>query len=180
MPLELGKDAPQSHSVMVWDTLEQPSVVFKQSNIFQPRFATSKAEIHQTFISMVTTFVTDCASPFFKSSSQRNGGIVKIDRRYGYLPLLWGKDGKPVFVYEIIEEIEGIIDLSELQSRLPSLSYAQIAGSLGFVRSLSQFNRKCVDIDSLVDEAAESDPEFLSALEKAVEDQEAVRVLAPL
>lgn len=124
--------------------------------------------------------VADYISPMYQQASRRNGDFVTIDPQFSDLPLLWGSDKCPVFVYEVVDLIEETLDLSELHSRLPTLSYAQIAGTLGFLRTLAQFNRKGLDIDAMQDEDMEASPEFQQALRNAVQDKETARVLAPL
>ncbi len=124
--------------------------------------------------------VADYISPMYQQASRRNGGFVTIDHKFGDLPLLWGSDKHPIFVYEVVELIEETLDFSELHSRLPTLSYAQIAGAVGFLRTLAQFNRKGVDIDAMQDEDMEANSEFQQALRNAVQDKETARVLAPL
>ena len=131
-------------------------------------------------LDMAKTVVADYISPMYQQASQSNGGFVVVDRKFGDLPLLMGTDNRPVFVYEVVEMIEETLDFSELHSRLPTLSYGQIVGTVGFLRTLAQFNRKGVDIDALQDEAIEADPMFQEAVKKGVQDEETTRVLTLL
>lgn len=137
-------------------------------------------EAQVVLLNMAQAVVADGISPMYRMASQKNGGFVVVDRKFSYLPFLEGKDGKVVFVYEIVEEIEAVLDFRELHSFFPELTYPQIVGAVGFLRSLSQFNRKGMDLDALYDQTVESDPRFQKAVAEAMEDKEVVRVLAPL
>jgi len=129
---------------------------------------------------MAMSFRASNISVMYRVASEKNGNFVTIDRRFGFLPLVWGKDKRPVAVYEIVEEIEAILDFGKLKSRFPTLSYTQVTATVGFLRSLAQFNSKNVDIDALQDEELENSQSFQDAMRQAVDDKEVVRVLASL
>ncbi|MEK6410803.1 MAG: hypothetical protein AABN34_28095, partial [Acidobacteriota bacterium] len=52
-----------------------------------------------------------------------------------------------------------------------------ISGALAFLRRVSQFNIKGIDIDSLEDEELTGDAAFLGELREAFADREVARVL---
>ncbi len=114
----------------------------------------------------------------YKAASERTGFIVQVDAKYGYLPVVVGVDQEPVLLFNIVEEVEGIVDLQDLKNRFPTLSLGQLAGVFGFLRFLSQFNRSGIDIDAIEDRRFESDPEFQDAVKQSLNDKVATRVLA--
>jgi hypothetical protein len=96
-------------------------------------------------------------SAFFSRCTAPPAQAVVVDRKYGFLPVLIGNDGAVVPLYRLIGGIEEVLDESELIEQFPNLSRFHIASSLSFLRRLAQFNAKDIDIDSLEDEAFESD-----------------------
>ncbi len=149
----------------------QPVVDFMPKQSFSAR---------NVLFGMAMSFRSSSIGAMYHVASEKNGSYVIIEQRFGFLPLLWGKDQQPIPVYEVVEEIEAVLDFSELHSRFPSLSYTQISAALGFLRSLAQFNSKGVDIDALQDEEIENSQSFQETVKQAMEDKEALRVLAPL
>ncbi|MGH9427954.1 MAG: hypothetical protein ACRD2L_16845, partial [Terriglobia bacterium] len=94
-----------------------------------------------------------------------------------YCPFLHGSDEKPVFLYELVEVIDGVIDYDEIKEELPTLSVAQISGAIAFLRKVAQFNSDDVDLDELEDLKLAQDETFLNELRAALADQETMRVL---
>jgi len=134
----------------------------------------------QVLLGMAMSVRANSIGMMYQTASGKNGSYVVVDRKFSYLPLLWGKDGRPVAVYEVVEEIEAILDFGELRSRFPTLSYTQVTATIGFLRTLAQFNSKNKEIDALQDEEIENGKPFQDAVKQAMGDKEAVRVLAPL
>lgn len=116
-------------------------------------------------------------SEVFKVASEQTGNFVNIDPRFAGLPMFMGSNNKPVLLYEFVEVIQEVLDIEEVKRELPSLSYAQIVGGVSFLRRLSQFNTRGVDIDELEDEATEGSAEFQLQLKSALA-QEAKHVLS--
>jgi hypothetical protein len=104
--------------------------------------------------------------------SQETGGHVEIRPEFTFCPVLIGSNSQPVFLYEFVETLDDIIDYDRVKEELPILSTAQISGALAFLRRVSQFNVKGVDIDALEDEELTNDEAFLNQLRKALADQE--------
>lgn len=159
--------------------LEQDAADFDLQSVINPLSRRNPAA-QSLLLSMAMTFRANNISAMYRVASEKNGSFVTIDRRFGFLPLLWGKDQRPVPVYDVVEEIEAILDYDELKSRFPTLSYTQVSATVGFLRSLAQFNSKNVDIDALQDDEIESSQRFQDVVMQAMEDKEVMRVLAPL
>ena len=118
-------------------------------------------------------------SEFFSGVAEATGGFVQVDPAYGCLPMLMGGDHNPVLLYEFIEEWDSLTDYDELQERLPNLTFIQVAGAIGFLRKLAQFNVESLDIDALAEGVIEKDLGFQAVVRKALEDKETTRVLNP-
>lgn len=112
----------------------------------------------------------------FNQVSQETGGYVRLQEEYGMCPALIDADGQPVFIYELVEAIDGAIDYDDIKGEFPSLSYAQISGAIMFLRKLASFNVKGLDIDH-IENYADSDPAFIETLRQAFADKEPKRVL---
>lgn len=123
--------------------------------------------------------ITELAfTAIYTSASARNGNIVKLDEKFAHMPVIIGEEGKPVFLFQLVEEIDSILNYDELQCRFPELSYSQIVAGVGFLRTLSQFNSKNIDVDDLVDSADEADPEFQKQVQESLDLRSDTRVLA--
>jgi len=105
------------------------------------------------------------------------GGYVQINPEMGCLPALIGNDSRPIFLYQFIEALDGLVDYDAVMEEFPTLTYAQIGGALAFLRKIAQLNARGVDIDALEDEADANDPELINALRTAFYDRETSRVL---
>lgn len=110
-------------------------------------------------------------------ASVATGSHVQLVPEISFCPVLIGDDKSPVYLYEFVEALEDVVDYDEIKKELPSLSVGQIGGAIAFLRKISQFNVKGIDIDELEDEELVNDAAFLSELRKAFADQEVARVL---
>jgi len=88
----------------------------------------------------------------FREASDKVGLPVCFPRELGGLPCLLNSSGRPIPLYEIVEEIDGHVDLGEVADSIPGVSYADISGAVQFVRKLLQLNVHGVDIDDIEDE----------------------------
>lgn len=109
--------------------------------------------------------------------STATGGYVQIMPELGCLPTLIGSDSRPVFLYEFVEVLDGLLDYDGIKEDFPTLTYAQINGAMAFLRRVAQFNVRGVDIDLLEDESDANDSELINALRTALNDRETSRVL---
>lgn len=109
--------------------------------------------------------------------SQETGGYVEFRPEFTFCPVLIGSNSQPVFLYEFVETLDDIVDYDRIREDLPILSSAQISGALAFLRRVSQFNVKGVDIDALEDEELTNNEALLNQLREALADQEVGRVL---
>lgn len=114
---------------------------------------------------------------FLENVSEATGGMVKVDTRYSCIPYLLGDDNRPVLLYDFVATLDGITDYAQIKQALPTLSYAQISSAINFLRKVSQFNTRQLDIDAMED-ADEDDEDFQKTVMEAVRDQEVVRVLS--
>src|SRR5437764_6184681 len=73
-------------------------------------------------------------------ASEATGGYVKLLPQCHYCPVLIDAHDKAVPLFEFVEVLDGIIDYDQIKEELPSLSYAQIHGSMLFLRKVAQFN----------------------------------------
>jgi hypothetical protein len=111
-------------------------------------------------------------------ASEVAGGAVKLLPKYHYCPVLIGRDGNAVPLYEFVEALDASTDYDKIETELPNLTYAQIHGSLMFLRKVAQFNIGDIDIDALEDEQLFNDEVFVDELKRAFADREKLRVLS--
>jgi len=116
---------------------------------------------------------------FLNKASESTGNYVQVRPDMSYCPVLIGRDGSTVFLYEFVEVLDGVVDYDKIIQELPSLSYAQIHGAISFLRKMAQFNLAGKDIDELEDEFLAQDETFIEGLKRALADQEITRVLNP-
>ena len=114
---------------------------------------------------------------FYTEVSHHTGSVVEIREEQSCLPLVRDSDGQPVLLYEFVSELDGLTDYDDLQERFPTLSYGQIAGCMAFLRRLTEFNTKGIDLETLEDSDLESNTDFQEALRRALSDGEVTRVL---
>lgn len=135
----------------------------EQTNIVSPNTLQASCIVEQ----LDSQSMSYCQE-FFRYASKRNGNVVQLDENMAHLPAIIGEQDKVVFLCQLVEEIDSVLDYNELQNRLSELSYGQIVAAVGFLRTLCQFNSKRVDIDELVDSEDESDPEFQNRVEASL------------
>lgn len=109
--------------------------------------------------------------------SVSTGGYVQVNPQIGCLPMLVGNDSRPVFLYQFVEALDGLVDYDRIREEFPTLSYAQIDGAMAFIRKVAQINARGIDIDELEDAADAEDAQLIDALRTAVNDRETSRVL---
>jgi len=114
--------------------------------------------------------VTDRASTIrqFMECSIATGEHVQLLPAMGYMPALIGSDNEPVFLYQLIEMLEGYLDIDSLLEEFPTLNFSQIAGALSFIRKIAQINSRLVDPDELEEQF---DAEFMNDLRQAFEER---------
>jgi len=110
-----------------------------------------------------------------KGISDSTGGHVKFYEEHMHFPVLIGDDDRPVSLFLFVEVLDQLIDYGAIREELPSLSYAQIAGAISFLREIAQINPDGIDIDER--EAEEDEQELLNQLREGLADQEIARVL---
>jgi hypothetical protein len=106
-------------------------------------------------------------------TSQATGEYVKLLPSCHYCPVLIDAHNKLIPLYEFVEVLDGIVDYDKIKEELPGLSYAQIHGSMMFLRKVAQFNTADKDIDDERDEESN----FIDELRQAYIDRERTRVL---
>jgi len=159
--------------------------VNKGSDLFSVRVSTTRGGNGLVMAENLSTFRGNTPIPFqdtrnvesyFRKTAIGSRGVVQFLNNSS-LPVVWGSDGDPVFLYQIVEELDAVTDYGELQARLPTLSIGQIVGSIGYLRKLSQFNTVGIDIDKLENQELESSSAFQAAVLKSMEDKQ-TRVLS--
>jgi hypothetical protein len=95
-----------------------------------------------------------------------------------FLPYLRGSDGEPVYLYNLVEVIEEVVDFDEVLAELPTLTFSQVAAAVSFLRKVAQINSTGADIDSVEDQADASNPELIEALRNALNEEEGTRVFS--
>lgn len=83
--------------------------------------------------------------------SDRTGGYVRLLPELSYLPVLIGRDGEPVYLFEIVDSLDRFVDFDAILERHPTLLFSQVAGAISFLRHVAQINTS-VDIDCLEEE----------------------------
>lgn len=106
------------------------------------------------------------------------GAPIELLPEYSFCPVLTGQDRKPVFLFQFIEVLDGLIDYQEVKKQLPGLSFRQIGGAIAFLRKLTQFNFKGIDIDAFIDSEESIDQELQDNLRSALSVREASIVLS--
>ena len=96
------------------------------------------------------------------------GGLIELHQDYSFCPVLTGRDGRPVFLFKLVEVLDELLDYSTIRDRLPGLSFRQISAAIAFLRKLAQFNLKGIDIDALIDSEEEADQELINNLRSAL------------
>jgi hypothetical protein len=92
------------------------------------------------------------ANSYLAVASRAVGLDLEFPEELAGLPCLRGSDGKPVPAFQVIEEIDGHVDLEAVAKELPTLSLSQIADLLALCRRMMMENDKGVDIDDLEDD----------------------------
>ena len=113
----------------------------------------------------------------FNTWSLSTGAYVQLRQEFAYCPVLMGNDNRPVFLYEFVEAIDGLLDYNRIREELPTISSAQIDGAISFLRRLTQFNINDLDIDELSDEELAQDENLLRQLRTGLNDRETAHVL---
>ena len=108
----------------------------------------------------------------FNEWSVDTGGHVQLLQEFSFCPVLMGSDSLPVFLYEFIEIIDETVDYDRIREELPTITSAQIDGAISFIRRLTQFNMKNVDIDGLIDQELTQSNNLLIGLTEGLGDQE--------
>lgn len=114
---------------------------------------------------------------FYDVSSVSCGGYAMILPQYSFCPALIGSDDQPVFLFEFVEVIDGLLDYDRIKEEIPNISYAQIDGAISFIRKLLQFNSKSLDIDDLREEMSSRNELFLGRLRNSLTTSEPASVL---
>lgn len=111
----------------------------------------------------------------FMECSIATGGYVHILPQMSYMPVLIGSDDQPVYLYQLVEMLEGFLDFDTLLAEFPTLNFSQVIGAISFLRKVSQMNAREIDVDELEDHL---DTDFVGELRQAFEGRgNGIRVL---
>lgn len=178
--LDEGCNHPIPAKRMVSDPEFDAGFDFPESNHFKWHYTGHRRDfkdLHFEFSGHGTLSPIESTILLLYKASKKTGGYVRMKPDFSYCPYLPGTDLKPVFLSEVVEAIDGLIDYDEIKEDLPTLSIAQIGGAIAFLRKVAQFNSDDVDLDELEDSEIFSDQNFLGELRAALEDKETMRVL---
>lgn len=114
---------------------------------------------------------------FFETISAKTGGVIKLDQKFGFFPVILREDGSPIPLYYFVEVIDELLDYQKLKEEFPELTFSQIENTLAFIRKLSAINMFNADIDELESEFDEYDFSLIQALQESITDGDKTRVL---
>ncbi|MFH0984295.1 MAG: hypothetical protein V1882_02040, partial [Candidatus Omnitrophota bacterium] len=114
---------------------------------------------------------------FYNFSSLSSSERVMILPEYSFCPTLIGSDNQPVFLCDMLEVIDELLDYDKIKAEIPTISYAQIDGAISFIRKLLHFNSKSLDIDDLREEMTCQNELFLRRLRNSLTSPEPASVL---
>ena len=115
---------------------------------------------NHTAHSAVSDYLTVCA--------EEQGGLIQLSENYSSLPVLIDANGETIMVYQILEEIDCLIDLDALHETYPTLTYAQLGAVISFARAICQFNTGGIEIDALEEGELERDPSYQASIKEAL------------
>lgn len=131
----------------------------------------------EVLVNIATSFFASCVAPMYRSACHCSGGYVKMQRRYKSLALLERKDKSPVFIYQLVQVLDELVDYDEIIAEYPGLSYSQVSGAMGFLRRIAQFNTAGVDVDQVEESHFAEDEELIASLRHAINQGEGKHVL---
>ena len=99
------------------------------------------------------------------------GAPIQLLPQYSFCPVWMERDQRPVFLFQFIEVLDELIDYDEVKERLPELSFRQIGGAIDFIRKLSQFNLKGIDINDFINSDDATNQVLLNNLRSALSAQ---------
>lgn len=101
---------------------------------------------------------------FYNASA---GEYVVIRPEYSFCPVLMTSQ-EPIFLFEFVDVLDGLINYDRVKEELPGISYAQIHGAISFIRKLLQFNVRGLDPDDLLEEMQHNDTELFDQLRRSI------------
>ena len=114
---------------------------------------------------------------FFESISSKTGGVICLNEKFGFFPVILLEDGTPIPLYYFIEVIDELLDYQEIIDEFPNMRYSQVVNTFEFLRKISSINIYNADIDKLEDEIDSTDTSLILTLQKSFADGENKRVL---
>lgn len=114
---------------------------------------------------------------FLQRSSESTYNNVQLLEDFSFCPVLIGNDQHPIFLSNFIEVVDELLDYDKIKGEFPTLSFAQIHGAIEFLKKISQFNSKGIDIEDFEDSVISENEELIQALKAAIANQETTRVL---
>jgi len=104
----------------------------------------------------------------YSQSNDAVGGPIQLLPQYSFCPVLVQRDQTPIFLFQFVEVLDGLIDYEAVKNQLPGLSFGQIGGAIAFIRKLSQFNLKAIDIDELLESQEATNQTLITNLRAAI------------
>lgn len=100
----------------------------------------------------------------FQDISQKSEGEIKLLEKYGFFPVLIGKDQEPFPLYSFIEVLDGLIEYNEILDEIPSITLTQVQNTMTFLRKLTSINIFNADLDELEDSIDSDNSDYFQKL----------------
>lgn len=156
----------------------QSGPVFSRANDVNS-FNRRNPTAQNALLGIAQTFRANSIKQMYHSASEYSGSYVKLLAEYRCLPLLERKELPPVFLYQFVEVLEGLVDYEHVIAELPGISYSQISSALGFLQRIAQFNTAGVDVDEVEHRYLAQDEELIAGLRRAISEGEPTHVFTP-
>lgn len=99
------------------------------------------------------------------------GNYVKFLPELSLIPTFIGHDGSPVFLYQLVELLDEIIDYDLLIQEYANLNYGQLGSFFSFLKKILQLNAKNLDVEEFENDFYTQSPAFIEALRTALQEE---------
>ncbi len=96
------------------------------------------------------------------------GRPIQLLPQYSFCPALMQINERPLFLFQFVDVLDEVIDYEAVRERLPGLSFGQIGGAIAFIRKLSQFNLKGINIDDILESQEATNETLIDNLRAAL------------
>lgn len=124
-----------------------------------------------------TLLAVSSAGHLMAEAAEKSGSHVVLPPAIKCLPCIQLRSGRYLPLFRFVEAVDGAVDYEDLLSEFPDLTYAQIHGSMQFLRRIAMFNTDSVDLDGILEQSEDADESLIVALRRALTSEEEPRVL---